>query len=143
MSDAHTREVKRREFLRQYYARVSPETNQPDAMQRSFFRRFFGVLREGVMVDGLLVLPNKAKKKLQTQISAYPYLFGHLASSYNNHSDIQHYLNNRRSDESKQLTRDEFLEQMYAELMELLGFYVEPLIKPLQPQHYNVASVSV
>jgi len=129
MSDAFTREQNRREFFKAHYAKTSPLATHPDAIQRSFLRRLFNIYREGEMVDGLLVLSNKSKKKLHSHVEAYPFLFGHLVSGHLNCASIENYLRNRREDVDQTLSRDEFLAQMYTELMELLGFELQPLQK--------------
>lgn len=81
------------------------------------------------MVDGVLVLSNRNKKKLRSHIESYPYYFGHLTASYDNMELIQPYLENRREDQSKSLSRDQFLAQMYLELTELLGFVEDSILK--------------
>jgi hypothetical protein len=98
---------------------------QANALQRSWFKRFFRMLNGGRMRDGALTLSKPDEAIRRRRVNDFFKLFGSAPATIANVKELSTYLNLERLDSSHRLTKHEFLLGMFTEMVELLE--IQPL----------------
>ena len=98
---------------------------QANALQRSWFKRFFRLLHSGRFTQGNLRLSKPDEAIRRRRVEDFFKMFGGMPAVVANVQELNTYLNLKRLDSSNQLTKYEFLQGMFTEMIDLLE--IQPL----------------
>ena len=98
---------------------------QANALQRSWFKRFFRLLSSGQLSGGSIILSRSDDAIRRRRVDDFFKLFGSMPAVVANVQELNTYLNLERLDSSSQLTKYEFLQGMFTEMIDLLE--IQPL----------------